>query len=332
MKKILFLIASITLLSSPLFAGMALASIGTDLTNAVKASMGSWNNAFSSAGVFLFYVLATIELVMVFGMQALRGDLDFGAIMANLIRLTLIFGFWQMLLGTFGLSWMDTIPKSFEKIGISASGTIISVDTIFGQVGDIYNKLFSSLSFWDSMGESVMLVLVGFVTLIVLIQLGIKVLSNMVFATLAVYMSSLFFAFGVFSLTRQWAINSIVNIIRYGAKYMGVILVIGLGMNLLNIAITATQNNTTTGNIFVLLIFALILYSLAHGIEGFIDGYFTGIGGNLDSSMAGGLAKSMLVGAGAVAASTARGAVSATSSVMAAAKAGDTTPSNMGEF
>ena len=283
------------LLSVPAFAGLG--DIGTQLTNAVSSSVSSWTNAFSSSGVFIFYVLATVELVMVFGMQALRGDLDFGAIMANLIRLTLIFGFWMMLLGTFGISWMKTIPKSFESIASSASGVGISTDNMFSLVGEVYNKLWDGLSFWDNFAESLMLVLVGFIALIALILLGVKILTNLVFATLSVYMSSLFFAFGVFSLTRQWAINSIVNVLRYGAKYMAVLLMAGLGINLLNNAINTATGDMTTANIFVVLIFSFILYALAHGIENFIDGYFTGMGGG-ENTMGGGLAKAMALGAG----------------------------------
>ena len=295
MKRLLLLIGVLFFFSSPLFAGLG--NVGTDLTNAVSASIGAWTNAFSSAGAFIFYALATIELVIVFGMLAIRGELDFGAIMANLIRLTLIFGFWMMLLGTFGIDWMKTIPKSFEQLASSASGTGISTDNMFSLVGDVYNNLWSALSFWDNPAESFMLVLVGFIAIIALILLGVKILTNLVMATLAVYMSSLFFAFGVFSLTRQWAINSIVNVLRYGAKYMAVLIMAGLGITLLNGAIAAAKTDMSTGNIFVVLIFSFILLSLAHGIESFIDGYFTGMGGG-ENTLGGALAKSMALGAG----------------------------------
>jgi P-type conjugative transfer protein TrbL len=324
--NIVFLLLFIII--TPIFSA-DLNNVGTQLTNAVSAAVGSWTAAFSSAGAFIFYVLATIELVIVFGFLALKGELDFGAIMANLIRLTLIFGFWMMLLGTFGIGWMKTIPASFEQLATLASGTAISTNNLFSQIATVYDNLWSSLSFWDNPAESFMLVLVGFITLIVMILLGVKVLTNLVFATLAVYMSSLFFAFGVFSQTRQWAINSIVNVIRYGAKYMGVLLMAGLGITLLNSAITTANGDMSTANIFILLIFAFIFYSLAHGIENFIDGYFTGMGGG-ENTLGGGLAKSMMIGAGIGAAAGATGSLSQVKAAAAVGEGATPPGSNLG--
>ncbi len=325
MKKILIFLGVLLLLTDLAFAGVG--TVGTDLTNAVAATTGSWTNAFSSHGAFIFYVLATIELVVIFGMMALKGELDFGAIMANLIRLVLIFGFWMMLLGTFGVAWMKTIPQSFEQIASSASGVGISADNMFAKVGEVYNNLWDSLSFWDNPAESFMLVLVGLVALVALILLGVKILTNLVFATLSVYMSSLFFAFGAFSLTRQWAINSVVNVLRYSAKYMAVLLMAGLGVTLLNNAIASANADMNTANIFVVLIFAFILYSLAHGIENFIDGYFTGMGGG-ENTLGGSLAKTMALGAGIGAMGAAKDSLSQVQAAAAAAEIPQTPGSN----
>jgi len=210
------------------------------------------------------------------------------------------------LLGSFGLGWMKTIPQSFQQLATNATGVNFSADTLLDQITVLYSHLFDKMSIFSPV-QSAMLALIGLVAIIIMALLVAKALTNLGFATLSVYMSSLFFGFGAWDQTRNWAINSITNIIRYSAKYMGVLLIIQITIGILNQAIAAVD--TDSGGLGVLLIVSLIAYSFAHGIESFIDGYFTGFGGG--ENLAGGsLAKSMAAGAAGGAITAGGGAIS----------------------
>jgi P-type conjugative transfer protein TrbL len=290
-------------------------NIGTQIVNSIASATSGWNNAFSSAGVFIFWALAVINLVTTFGFMAAKGDLDFGSIMAKVIQIFLLFGFWMMLLGSFGLGWMKTIPKSFQQLATNATGVNFSADTLLDQITVLYSHLFDKMSVFSPV-QSAMLALIGLVAIIIMTLLVAKALTNLGFSTLSVYMSSLFFGFGAWDQTRSWAINSITNIIRYSAKYMGVLLIIQITIGILNQAIAAVD--TDSGGLGVLLIVSLIAYSFAHGIESFIDGYFTGFGGG--ENLAGGsLAKSMAAGAAGGAITAGGGAISQVKAAAAAA-------------
>jgi len=290
-------------------------NIGTQIVTSIASATSGWNNAFSSAGVFIFWAFAVINLVTTFGFMAMKGDLDFGSIVAKLIQIVLLFGFWIMLLGSFGLGWMKTIPKSFQQLATNATGVNFSADTLLDQITVVYSHLFDKMSVFSPV-QSAMLALIGLVAIIIMTLLVTKALTNLGFATLSVYMSSLFFGFGAWEQTRNWAINSITNIVRYSAKYMGVLLIIQLTIGILNQAISAVD--TDSGGLGVLLIVSLIAYSFAHGIESFIDGYFTGFGGG--ENLAGGsLAKAMAAGAAGGAMTAAGGAISQVKAASAAA-------------
>lgn len=311
MKRFIFLLL---LLPTIIFAANG-NNIGTQIVSSIASATSGWNNAFSSAGVFLFWALAVINLVTTFGFMAAKGDLDFGAIVAKLLQIFLLYGFWMMLLGTFGLGWMKTIPKSFQQLAANATGVNFSADTLLDQISVLYSNLFHKMSFFSPV-ESAMLALIGLVAIITITLLVAKALTNLGFTTLSVYMSSLFFGFGVWDQTRNWAINSITNIIRYSAKYMGVLLVIQITIGILNQAISAVD--TDSGGLGVLLIVSLIAYSFAHGIESFIDAYFTGFGGGENLAGAS-LAKSMAAGAASGAMTAASGSISQVKAAAAAA-------------
>ena len=248
MKKIilLFLLAPVLIYASD--------NLGSTTLSTYKIGSSAWYPIFQGASFYLFGVLAIIELVIVFGMKAIKQELEIAGIFAELIRLTLLFGLFLNFYAN--PDWMDAIFQGFSTLGNqgnTAAGvsTVVSIDTLTDSAAELLKAINENQSWWKPV-DSIVLGLIGLIAALTILFLGIELLVSYVKFLLYLNLSVLFFAFGAFGHTRQWAYNAVTNIIKSGTEYMLIKLIIGL--SIANIKTQAPLAMSSEGSLFSLLI------------------------------------------------------------------------------
>ena len=290
-------------------------NLGSTTLSTYQIGSSAWYPIFKQASLWLFGALAIIELVLMFGLKAIKGELEIAGIFAELIRLTLLFGLFLNFYAN--PNWMDAIFQGFSTLGNqgnAAAGvsTVVSIDTLTDSAAELLKTINQNQS-WFNPVDSVVLGLIGLIAALTILFLGIELLVAYVKFLLYLNLSVLFFAFGAFSYTRQWAYNSVTNIIKAGTEYMLIKLIIGL--SIANIKTQAPIAMSSEGSLFSLLITVLMIFGLTRMIHGVAESFFTGQG-VANSGSLGSIAKGAMMGA---AAGATGGAAAGLSQVKAAA-------------
>jgi len=307
------------LLSATLFAAPDTPSAKW-LMESFKFEIEDWYDGMKDVAYSLWTILAVIEVVLVFGFKLLRGDFELGSVMADLIRLTLVFGFFAFLIES--TYYLMDILRGYSWIS-NQIGSGINLDNFIVKIFNIIGKIWDKLSILRP-GEAIMITAIILVTAGVFFVLVGQAVKNYVFALISVYASSIWFGVSVFSHTRQYGINSLVSIFRYGAKYMFFLLVIGLLISILSDYFNVNDDMKIKDLVFIL--FAVIVSKeIAEGIEGYVDGVFNGHGGSSSSVMTGYMQRSAATVQGAAVGATkglSGGAAGGYSAIKEAAAAG----------
>lgn len=257
-------------------------NLPTQIQTTMKNKIEGYYPPLAKAANALFWLLASIELVLVFGMMALRQELEFGGIMAQLVKIILIFGLFHLLLLGPGFISKD-ILDGFQKLGSDVS--TVNFDSVLNKIFNMWNRIWEIVSEWGltGVGNSILLIVAAFgATIAVVALIGIG-LMYYVFALFSIYVGLFFFAFAALSNSRHIAINTIFVIIRYGAKWMMSLLMMGIAFSLIDdtmVMLTPTANTEVIlTNIVVLFVIAGLMLTVGFGISGFIDSFFSGNGG-----------------------------------------------------
>lgn len=288
----------------------------TDLKNKIS----QFEARIKPSAVWVFWTLAVIETVIVFGFMFLRGEFELGGVFAQVIRLMLIFGlFYWFFQNT---SVMQSIFDGFDALANKANaGASTNLDSIIEKMGDMWKKVGDAVS--DNgitgLGDSIALVFIAGLATIAIVLLMAKALTIYMFFLFSLYVGVLFFAFSSLSYTRPWAINGITNIIRSGAKYMIVKLIIGISFATVSTAIANATNDQ--GTLMYVFVITFLIWSFMNGIDGWVDSYFTGMGGGENNSGVQ-LAQTMGRGAGIGAVGSAQTGYSAVKEAAAAGGGG----------
>jgi P-type conjugative transfer protein TrbL len=221
----------------------------------------------------LFWILATIEMVIIFSMMILRQELEIGAIFAQLVKLILIFGLFQAFF--MHPEWMFSIFNGFNELAFRAGGSSASVDTLIDNLFAMWEKIGNQSSIF-SPADAILFGLIGLVATIALTVLAAQALMIYAFLIFSIYIGVFFLAFGSFSHTRAWAINAITTIIRWGAKWFMILLLISISFSLVNDALMAGFEDLTS--LIKLLIISFMMVTISTGISSFVDSYFNGMG------------------------------------------------------
>lgn len=251
----------------------------TDLKNKIS----QFEAKIKPSAIWVFWTLAVIETVIVFGFMFLRGEFELGGVFAQVIRLTLIFGLFYWFFQN--VSVMQSIFDGFDALATKANaGASTSLDSIIEKMGDMWKNIEDAIS--DNgitgIGDSLAMVFIAGLATVAIVMLIAKALTIYMFFLFSLYVGVLFFSFSSLSYTRPWAINGITNIIRSGAKYMVVKLIIGIAFATVSSAITnATKDEGTLMYVFVV---TFLIWSFMNGIDGWVDSYFTGMGGGENNS------------------------------------------------
>ena len=328
MKKLFLILLGVILLSDFIFA--AGNNIGSDVVLNYSIHTSKWYPVFKNAATFIFASLATIELIWIFSIKAIEGSLELSGIFAQLIRLTFLWGVWNVFFAH--PEFFDTLIGKMTPSGLKGSSfsiladranaaagvsTVISVDHLTDSAYLILGTIGKNQSIFHPV-DSIMLGLIGLVAAGGVLFLAFRLIATYVKFLITVYGSVLFFAFGAMAATRHIAVNAIFAMLRAGTEYMLIKLIIGL--SIANIMSYVPKAMLNYGSLVALLIMVLLIGALADMVHGLVEGWFSGMGAQTSDHAA-----SVLKGAAAGAAvGAAGGAAAGLSSVKAAAAAAET--------
>ena len=328
MKKLFLILLGVILLSDFIFA--AGNNIGSDVVLNYSIHTSKWYPIFKNAATFIFASLAVIELIWIFSIKAIEGSLELSGIFAQLIRLTFLWGIWNIFFAH--PEFFDTLVGKMTPSGLTGSSfsmladranaaagvsTVISVDNLTDSAYLILGTVGDNQSIFHPV-DSIILGLIGLLAAGGVLFLALRLVATYVKFLITVYASVLFFAFGAMAATRHIAVNAIFAMLRAGTEYMLIKLIIGL--SIANIISYVPKAMMHYGSLVALLIMVLLIGSLAQMVHGLVEGWFSGMGAQT-SDHAASVLKGAAMGA---AAGAAGGAAAGLSSVKAAAAAAET--------
>lgn len=306
-KMFKFILFALLMGSTMLYADLDPNNQATGLLSDFEAAHNSWYAVFEQAALWVFFTLALIDWVIEFGFMALRGEFEFGAVFAALVRKILVLGFFIAMFNN--SQWLGTIPNSLSQLADHANnGVVITPDSILDNGINIVNTIWGESSIFDPM-DSLALFITGLILLIIFALLAAHLIVSMVKLYILLSLAPLVFSLGGLGHTRQMAYNPFFAVIKAGLELMLIKLLMGLAISKIDVlaAGVGTDNNTISSMISM----SILLYTLIHMIPGVVE-----------SIAAGSLGSNSLSGfsaAGKMAASVAGGAVGGYAATKAAA-------------
>jgi len=296
MKKILWLsfLMTVASLSAPINA-VSDPSIYNEIIDVFQASAEHWQPIFTQTALYIFYVLAAVQLAWEFGTMAARGEFEFGGVASALIRTIVIFGIFKFLLISpdIFISWFDSFNELADRANTAAGGADIIVGDIFASAANLFKITFSKFSLW-SIGKSIGLVLTSIISALLLISLGIELIITIIKFYFSLYINIIMLGFAPLAATRQWPINGITNMIKIGLEVMIIKLIIGLGITSIS-TFTMEVKDGNNDSLIYLIILVYSLFSLAKMTHGMVESFFHGFLAS-NSPSGGQIAKAVMAG------------------------------------
>lgn len=267
----------------------------------------AWQTVIMNAATFLFWTLGTISLVITFGFMALR-KADIGEFFAEFIRFSLFLGFFLWLL-RHGPEYANSIIKSLARLGEQASGLSSVTPSGIVDVGFlILSQAFNNSSRLSPV-DSVIGVLLSVGILVLLTIVAVNMLLLFVSGWLLMYAGIFFLGFGGSRWTSDIAINYFKTVLGVAVQIMTMVLLIGIGNDLLSTFYAKMNTGTLNFNeLGVMLVFCVVLLMLANRVPPLVAGVISGAGigsaGGIGSFSAG-AALGATMGAASVAAGAA---------------------------
>ncbi len=321
MKKIIFLFI--------LFGAFSLATssgdnIGGDILKEFQNTTANWYGTFQNVAKVIFASLATIELVIVFGFLAMEGNIDFGPIFATLVKNILLFGLFIAFIDN--KDWFTSIVSGFEQLADKANGTPVALSDIFNLSLDVFRATMTETDKLPIMdiAERLELIITGIIAALAILFLGIELLLTAAKFLIMLNAGVLFFAFGAFSYTRQWAYNTANNFIKFGVEILFIKLIISLAFTVIPKSAAEVVSSDTSA--FSTIMIALTFLSLARMVHPLAESIFTG---GMISNNSGGFVSGALKSI-ATPAAAAAGAYMGVQGASAAVKAATESGSNVG--
>ena len=312
------LILAFLLCSHEAHAQLSNAGILDQTIERFNQSASTWAEIIQNHATFLFYTLGVISLSFTFGMMLLRRA-DIGEFFAEFIRFILFFGFFLWLLRN-GPKFSTEIVSSLASIGSQASGTGAASPSSIVDFGFLLiSQSFKNSSIWSAFDSSV-----GFVlSLLILIMLSVIAINlSLLFITswILSYAGIFFLGFGGSRWTSDMAINYYKTVLGNAVQIMTMVLIIGVGNDLLeDFYNSMSENKTNFEELCVFAVFTMALMFIANKVPPLVAGIMTG---SSLSNIGNFSAASAVVGAAKVAATTTFAAAGGVSTVIAAAKSG----------
>ncbi len=270
----IFIILSILFLSFNAEAAIDNKDLFNNVLNEFQTSSSAWGAKIETHATWLYWLLATISMVFTFGFMILR-KADIGELFAEFIRFTIFVGFFWWLL-TNGPKFAIDIINSLKDIASDASGFSkqLKPSGVVDIGFQIFDTMVNNISFSLS---SLVGVFLSLFILFIMTLIGFNMLLLLVSSWIMAYAGIFFLGFGGSRWTSEIAINYFKTILGLAIQILTMILIIGIGRDL--IFGYYTKMNTTSVTIkemAVLSIVALVIYLLTDKLPAFMSGVITG--------------------------------------------------------
>ena len=247
------------------------------VTDHFAAQAASWQSAMMNAATWLFWTLGTISLAWTAGMMVLR-KADLGEFFAEFARFIVFFGFFLWLLRN-GPAFARAILDSMRQLGAQASGlSSITPSSIVDLGFLIWEKAVSNMSVWKPMQSLVGILLSGGILLLLAI-IAVNMLLLTVSGWILMYAGIFFLGFGGSRWTSDMAINYYKSVLGVGAQLLAMVLLVGIGNQLLQEFYSRLGAGHNLNELVVMLVFCLALLMLTTRIPALVAGMVSGAGG-----------------------------------------------------
>jgi len=293
---------------------------GEGILNDVIAKFDSaasqWSPVILQAARYLFWSLATISLVWTFGLLALQ-KADIQEFFAEFVKFIIPLGFFLWILenAVTGQNIAGSIVDSLRMLGAQAGGAVSpSYGTTKLGPSDIVNVGFDVVSrtsqaldelSWRDFGLFITLSALATIVCIVMAIIAINLAFLLITSYLLLYAGVFFLGFGGGRWTSDIAISYYRNVLGVSAQLFTMILIVGLGKDILYDFINAMSETPAYEELLAILIVALMLLFLVNKVPtliGSIPGP-SGGGGFLGGGFGAGAAMGALATGGAALAS-----------------------------
>ncbi|EGQ8546252.1 P-type conjugative transfer protein TrbL [Vibrio parahaemolyticus] len=235
----------------------------------------TWSTVIMNAATWLFWTLGTISLAYIGGTLILR-KADIQEFFAEFVRFILFFGFYLWLLRN-GPDFASDIIKSLQRIGEQASGVSSVTPSGIVDIGFmVWKQAISNLSAWSPIDSFVGVVLSAGI-LILLAVIAVNMLLMLVAAWMLMYAGVFFLGFGGSRWTSDMAINYFKTVLGQAAQIMTMVLLIGIGNDLLSTFYNSMSKGTLNfEELGVMLVFCIALLMLIDRVPPLVSGIITG--------------------------------------------------------
>lgn len=313
--KCLFLVL---LFSSPALAVEDSNNILALIQNGLK----NWIPTVKTACLYVFFALATINLVWTFGMMALRG-FELGEFLAELVKKILYIGIFIFL---FNVDyWLNILFDSFSQLATNVSaGVKITPNNIIDKAIDIVLIIINSLGF---SAESFFKIIAGFLILIAFVFMAIDLL--LVYIKFYLINIVAFFALALGGLVhfKQIGLNPILTAIKVGVELFVIQALMALAITSIQVALNQLSKEVSFDLILQTLVMSMIFAVITKLVPTLIEAVFQGTIGDSSAASAGfkavaamtaGMAAGMASMTANATAGTLKGTVGATKAMKAA--------------
>ncbi|MCT7910710.1 P-type conjugative transfer protein TrbL [Arcobacter lacus] len=302
--KCLFLVF---LLSNP-----ALAVEGGDsILKLVESSMNNWIPIVKTACLYVFFALATINLVWTFGMMALRG-FELGEFLAELVKKILYIGIFIFL---FNVDyWLNTLLNSFIQLATNVSGQSITPSNIISSSMSILKAM------WDAVGwnipKTLFLLICGLITLIAFLFMAIDLLLAYIKFYLINVVAFFALALGGLEHFKQIGLNPILTAIKVGIELFLLMAFMAIINTSITGAVVEIKKEITIDLVLDVLVMSMIFAVISKLIPTVVEATFQGSIGDSSAASAGFKAVAAMIAGMAV--GTVAGTIGATRAMKAA--------------
>ncbi|TXI28413.1 MAG: P-type conjugative transfer protein TrbL [Aquipseudomonas alcaligenes] len=243
-----------------------------------EENTATWGTLFESAATRLFWTLAIISMVWTFGMMALR-KADIGEFFAEFVRFTIFTGFFWWALDN-GPAFANTIIRSLQQLGGEANALGgFSDDFTPSRIVDIgfvcLGKALASVSGWSPI-DSFIGVVLALGVLILMTLIAVNMLLLLISAWILSYAGIFFLGFGGAKWTSDMAINYYKTVLGIAAQIMAMLLLVGIGKNIIFDYYSRMENGVQFMEMAVILVVAVVLFVLTNKVPQLISGIITG--------------------------------------------------------
>lgn len=277
----------------------------------IQNGLKNWIPIVKTACLYVFFALATINLVWTFGMMTLRG-FELGEFLAELVKKIMYIGIFLFF---FNVDyWLTILFDSFSQLAINVSGGIeITPNNIIGKSIDIVLLILASL---DISAESFFKIIAGIIILIAFVFMAIDLLIVYIKFYLLNIVAFFALALGGLEHFKQIGLNPILTAVKVGVELFLIKALMALAITSIQIAFNQLSEKITFDLILQTLVMSMIFAVITKIVPILIEATFQGAIG--DSSGASSGFKAVASMTGGMMMGTVAGTIGATRAMKAA--------------